>query len=76
MMMKPEEIRENIELGEDWRPKAGIREGGDSRSGARPGFLSWLFEALFPLWMYLIGAAGVAAFVAVLYYICEVLPKR
>ena len=77
--MSSENIPENVELGENWRPKGriGIVRPGKYRFGkSLVALLSWVFEALFPLFMYLVGAVGVAVFVAIMYYLCEVLPKK
>jgi hypothetical protein len=92
MALQSENIRENVELDENWRPKSGEGRARRAHPGAplksaKTGFLAGLLEGivdlvagaielLFPLWVLLFFAAIVVAMVAILYYLCEVLPKH
>jgi hypothetical protein len=92
MPLQSDKVRENVELDENWRPKSGEGRARRAHPGApiksaKTGFLAGLlegivdmleelFEALFPVWILLFFAAIVVAMVAILYYLCEVLPKH
>lgn len=81
--MRPEEIREDVELNEKWQPKRNIlnffsHTAGQRRTGRYDFFelLRGIFESLMPLWFLLFLFGVVSVMVAIIYFFCEYLPKH
>lgn len=83
MPIPSEKIKEDVELDRKWRPKRNVlsflSDTSDRKQGGDDYFLNLLkgiFEALAPLWFLLFLFGVVSVMVAILYYLCEVLPNH
>lgn len=84
MPIPSEKIKEDVELDRKWRPKKNVlsflsdtTDQGQTKGNANFfNLLIGIFEALAWLWLYLLLTGVVIALTGIIYFLCEVLPKR